>query len=180
MRPSDGVSPSNPPKGAGKAQVGREGQATGKYHHHDMLDAVSQGFVAAAFPVPRRGAFLSQHHGRAMGEEMDGGERLGRFPWGVVGHLCVCCLLREHQFVGKGSGRCLASRTRRRARRCRRRCGPSLSRWKKGLQLCWVGLCLQQRSPHSCRQGCFHQWTMATQQRWWSASKGRSVRVHAT
>lgn len=43
------------------------------YHHDDVLDAVAEGFLAYFFPVAGRGAVFAQHHGRAMGEEVDGG-----------------------------------------------------------------------------------------------------------
>lgn len=37
-----------------------------------MLDAVGQRLIAALLPVVRRRRLLAQHHGRAMGEHMDG------------------------------------------------------------------------------------------------------------
>ena len=47
-------------------------------HHDDALDAVRESFVAALLPVVGRFRLLAQHHGRAVREEVDGREVVGR------------------------------------------------------------------------------------------------------
>jgi hypothetical protein len=44
------------------------------YHNDNALDATLQGFISTFFPVVCTLRLFSQHHGRAMGEEVNGCE----------------------------------------------------------------------------------------------------------
>ena len=46
-------------------------------HHDDAFEAVRKGFVATGFPVVGGVGLLAQHHGGAMGEEVDWWDRHG-------------------------------------------------------------------------------------------------------
>lgn len=43
---------------------------TSLYHDHDALDTLGQRFISTFLPIVGTFGLFSQHHGRAMGEEM--------------------------------------------------------------------------------------------------------------
>lgn len=52
-----------------KEWSGRSGRWT--YHHDDSFDAVCKSFIATFLPIVGGLRRFTEHHGRAMGEEVD-------------------------------------------------------------------------------------------------------------